>query len=68
MFVHVCLADPLAMEITVDNLDNRLYNLENFLFQEVMRDMQGGFKANRQSILRRLAAVEQGNYQGNYRH
>ena len=34
MFVHVCLADPLAMEITMDNLDNRLYNLEN-LFQEV---------------------------------
>ena len=68
MFVHVCLADPLAMEITVDNLDNRLYNLENFLFQEVMRDMQGGFKANQQSILRRRAAVEQGNYQGNYRH
>jgi len=47
--------------MTVDDLDNRLHKLEN-LFQEV-KDSQDRIEANQQSILQRLAAVEQGKEQ-----
>lgn len=47
--------------MTVDDLDNRLYKLEN-LFQEV-KDSQDRIEANQQSILQRLAAVERGKEQ-----